>query len=75
MTNKLSPCPFCGAGKTIIEPNGRMWTGMKYGDPVSVSVRHWCEPVAGQPSRMIERVGRDEESAVVAWNVRAGGAA
>ena len=47
-----------------------MWTGMKYSEPSSVSVRHWCEPVPGQPSRMLERVGKDHASAVAAWNTR-----
>lgn len=67
----LKPCPFCGAGSTEIVENGKMWTGMKYSDPTSVSVRHWCDKVEGQPSRMLERVGRDWESAVAAWNQRA----
>jgi len=43
----LKPCPFCGAGETGIVENGRMWTGMRYGDPVSVSVRHFCPPTPG----------------------------
>lgn len=69
--DSLKPCPFCGAGTTEITPNGRMWTGTKYSEPSSVSVRHWCEAVPGQPSRMIERVGRDKASAIEAWNTRA----
>jgi hypothetical protein len=68
--SELLPCPFCGAGETQIEENGRIWAGTKYSDPISVSVRHWCEPVEGQPSRMIERIGRDRESAIAAWNRR-----
>jgi hypothetical protein len=39
--------------------------------PPDRSVRHHCSPVSGQPSRMIERVGRDRESAIAAWNRRA----
>lgn len=68
---ELLPCPFCGAGETIIVENGRMWTGQRYSDPVSVEVRHWCPAVEGQPGRMIARVGRDEASAIAAWNTRA----
>lgn len=68
---ELLPCPFCGAGTTEIQENGRPWLGTRWGDPVSVSVRHWCEPVDGQPSRMIERVGRDRAAAIDAWNRRA----
>lgn len=30
-----------------------------------------CDPVEGQPSRQIERIGRDAESAIAAWNRRA----
>lgn len=71
MIESLKPCPFCGAGKTLLAEQGRMWTGMKYSEPISVSVQHWCSPVPGQPSRMIERIGRDMDSAVAAWNMRA----
>lgn len=67
----LEPCPFCGAGETSIVENGRVWAGTKWGEPSSVSVRHWCDPIKGQPSRAIERVGRDEASAIAAWNMRA----
>jgi hypothetical protein len=67
----MEPCPFCGAGTTEIQENGRVWNGRGYGEPSSVSVRHWCDPIEGQPSRMIERVGRDRESAIAAWNRRA----
>jgi hypothetical protein len=68
----LLPCPFCGAGTTEIIENGKVWAGMKYGEPTSVSVRHWCDKIEGQPSRMIERIGRDTDSAVAAWNMRKG---
>jgi hypothetical protein len=69
----LTPCPFCGAGTTYFKENGKTWTGRGYSEPasISISVQHWCEPVEGQPSRMIERVGRDEASAIAAWNRRA----
>ena len=68
---KLLPCPWCAAGKTDILDGPRVWSGMKYSDPSSVSVRHWCPPIEGQPSCMIERMGRDRESAIAAWNTRA----
>ena len=67
---RLLPCPFCGGSTFEIVENGKVWTGMKYSDPVSVSVRHWCNKRPAQPSRSIERVGRDMESAVAAWNMR-----
>jgi hypothetical protein len=71
MIQELKPCPFCGAGETRIHVNKGTWTGMGYGEPVSVEVQHWCEKTEGQPERMISRVGRDEPSAVEAWNRRA----
>ena len=67
---ELLPCPFCGAGESQIHVNKGTWNGRGYGEPVSVEVRHWCADVTGQPSRMISRAGRDEESAIAAWNTR-----
>jgi len=69
--DELKKCPFCGAGETSFKENGKMWTGMKYSEPTSVSVQHWCKEDPGQPSRMIERVGKDRDSAIAAWNKRA----
>ena len=66
----LKPCPFCGAGQSEVRPNGRVWTGMRWGEPSSVSVLHWCDRVPGQPVRALERVGCDETSALAAWNMR-----
>jgi len=68
---ELLPCPFCGAGTTRVVMNGQTWTGTKYSDPISVSVVHHCDPIEGQPSRQIERIGRDAEFAIAAWNRRA----
>jgi len=47
-----------------------MWAGMGFSAPVSVSVWHHCEPREGQPHRGIERIGRDLDSAIAAWNMR-----
>ncbi|ABX35835.1 hypothetical protein Daci_3197 [Delftia acidovorans SPH-1] len=69
--SELLPCPFCGAGNTEIRDNGKVWSGMGYTAPTSTSVFHQCRPVAGQPSRAIERVGRDRASAIASWNQRA----
>lgn len=71
----LLPCPFCGAGETTIHENKGTWRGVHgYGPPVSVEIRHWCEPVEGQPMRGgITFVGRDMEGAVAKWNRRVGG--
>jgi hypothetical protein len=70
MSEELKPCPFCGAGQTVFRENGKVWCGMKYSEPVSVTVQHWCEEVKGQPSRVLERAGRDRASAIEAWNTR-----
>lgn len=67
----LLPCPFCGAGETHIHVNKGVWNGHSYGDPVSVEVRHWCPTTDGQLSRMLVAAGRDEASAIAAWNRRA----
>lgn len=69
-TLELLPCPFCAGGETHIHVNKGTWNGRGYGAPVSVEVRHWCESEQGQPSRMISRAGRDEASAIAAWNRR-----
>ncbi len=74
MSDNLLPCPWCGAGETKLVENGKMWLGMKYSEPSSVSVCHHCPPISGQPSRMIECVGRDRASAIKAWNTRAAAA-
>ncbi len=69
-TNQLLPCPFCGAGETQIRENGRIWNGVTYTKPTSVSVLHWCERPEGQPFCTLEKIGRDRESAIAAWNRR-----
>ena len=66
----LEKCPFCAGGVTSIRPLGRIWTGMRYSEPSSVEIQHHCDPVAGQPTRPVVRVGRDVQSAVDAWNTR-----
>ncbi|HEX6215280.1 MAG TPA: Lar family restriction alleviation protein [Vicinamibacterales bacterium] len=68
---ELLPCPFCGAGQTEIREGGKLWLGTRSSTPTSYSVFHWCPPIPGQPSRGIERIGRDLESAITAWNRRA----
>lgn len=74
--HRLLPCPFCGGGSFDVRLYGRSWTGQRWSAPTSVSIRHWCPHVDGQPSPvMIERMGRDMESAIAAWNVRAIGPA
>lgn len=68
--DRLLPCPFCGAGITEFKLNGQVWSGTGYSEPTSVSVVHWCTKVEGQPYRALERVGKDLDSAIDAWNRR-----
>lgn len=66
MSKELLPCPFCGGTNTQIREH-TMWTGMK-ASILSVSIYHWCEEPG--PSRIIERIGRDEQEAIKRWNMR-----
>lgn len=50
MTDELKPCPFCGAGESLIHENKGTWCGTYYAEPVSFEVRHWCDGVEGNPS-------------------------
>jgi hypothetical protein len=68
---ELLPCPFCGGGVTEVKENSVWAGGTRPSQIISVSVRHWCDPIEGQPSRMIERIGRDRVSAISIWNMRA----
>lgn len=69
---ELPPCPFCKGGTSLIHENKGVWNGMKYGEPVSFEVRHWCEKQEGQPSpRLLVFVGKDRASAIKAWSIRA----
>lgn len=72
MSAELKECPFCGGKDTTIIPQGRVWGGKSYGEPTSYLIRHHCEPIEGQPTRSIDRIGRDEPSAIRAWNKRSG---
>lgn len=68
---KLKPCPWCGdAGITQIHENKQWLGGITPSSLISVSIEHWCKETDGQPGRIIERIGRDRESAIKAWNER-----
>ena len=73
MTEVL-PCPFCKAGETCIQVNylnRGLHMGKTENPVISAEVRHWCEPITGQPNRLsITMVGRDEADAVSRWNTR-----
>lgn len=66
----LEPCPFCGAGEFFFRALGRMWTGQRLSDPVSIELIHHCPKIEGQPTRAIVRAGRDVQGAVDMWNLR-----
>jgi hypothetical protein len=67
----LHKCPFCGAGEFHVRELGRMWTGQRMSEPVSIEIIHHCTKIEGQPLRAIVRAGRDMQAAVDMWNLRA----
>lgn len=68
---QLSPCPFCGAGETVLEPDSKHWTGMRW-NILSYRVRHWCSmPTATTFSVRVDTKGKTEQEAADLWNRRA----
>jgi hypothetical protein len=63
----LLPCPFCGAGETISEPDSKHWTGMRT-DILSWHIRHWCDYPQYAPTLNVR--GRTETESVERWNRR-----
>jgi hypothetical protein len=70
---QLKPCPFCGGGTTDIKENRLPPKMNGPGSIISVEIRHWCPQTPGCIGGHISVRGRDMESAVNAWNRRAGG--
>lgn len=66
----LLPCPFCGAGETVVSEQRLSPTMRGQGALISVTVRHWCEKLPGIVGGGLEFRGRDHESAIAAWNRR-----
>jgi hypothetical protein len=70
--HQLLYCPFCGNNSDIhFKILGKVWTGSDWSTPTSVEISHACPKIDGQPNRSVVRVGRDLESAISAWNMRA----
>lgn len=66
----LHPCPFCGAGETLLDEQ-TYWTGMR-SQVLSVTLRHWCAAAADEFVRGSVSIRcRDEQQAVEQWNRRA----
>lgn len=65
MSADLPPCPFCGAGETIIKPQ-TYWTGMR-SEVISVEVRHWCEDPTGVRGSHVTMRAKTEAEAVAKW--------
>lgn len=68
----LTPCPFCGAGKTSVKAQ---WTPPSMSGKTSligVSIYHWCDIAQRRPAQRlrIEVHGRDHADAAAAWNLR-----
>ena len=71
MPEELKPCPFCGGTDIEIREVPGTWQGMKNGPPLRFEIRHHCDPLPGELRPFVEKVGRDRESAISAWNTRA----
>ncbi len=70
INDELIPCPFCGGINTIIHENKGIWLGTKYGPPISVEIRHWCEKTEGSLNRCLILAGKDKDAAINRWNTR-----
>ena len=70
---ELKPCPFCGGGETHIEPQGQIWRGMKYSDPICYRLVHFCKGILPDEyvTNRTELRARTEAQAIEAWNTRA----
>lgn len=64
----LKPCPFCGAGETLIKP-ATYWTG-RQSVVLSVSVQHWCDKGDQQFNSILTIKRKTEAEAIAAWNAR-----
>ena len=64
----LLPCPFCGAGETIVSPQ-TYWTGMR-SQIISVEIRHWCPEQIGVRGSGATMRAKTEDEAVAKWNRR-----
>ena len=69
MNEQLKPCPFCGAGETIVEPDSKAWTGTKWSG-LSYQVLHWCKESEGVIGSMIVKRSRTKQGAIDKWNSR-----
>jgi hypothetical protein len=68
---KLLPCFFCGEDSFEVEEGGKIWMGMRYSEPLSYTIRHWCPEIPNnisQPS--VSRKGKTLEDAIKEWNTR-----
>lgn len=66
---ELKPCPFCGSGQTLVEPDSKYWVGMRY-EILSYRVRHWCEENTGVRGSMINMKAKTKAEAIGKWNQR-----
>lgn len=67
--SKLKPCPFCGGGIFRVREQGKVWLGMKYSEPSTVVIEHFCENRKLR-TPYIARVGCDLNDAIDSWNTR-----
>lgn len=70
---KIEPCPFCAGGETHIDPQGQIWRGQKYSDPVCWRLVHFCKELNPDDDFVTNRMelrARTHEQCIEAWNTR-----
>lgn len=69
-SSDLKPCPFCGAGQTVLDTKHLSPTMRGPGTLISATVRHWCAKQPGIVGTSFSITGREVEDAIDAWNAR-----
>lgn len=65
--NTLYNCPFCGAG-TFTYTTTRTWLGMRWSDPFSHILKHWCVKGEGDLNCFLEFRCKTREQLISKWN-------
>ena len=70
---ELKPCPFCKGGETRIDPQGQIWRGQGYSDPICWRLIHFCKGILPDDyvTNRIELRARTQDQCIEAWNARA----
>ena len=71
--DELLPCPFCGAGETIMSEKHMPPRMSGPGQLISVEIRHWCQKYGYGLSRLnVCIAAQTHEAVVLMWNTRPG---